>query len=83
MEPGTREVRFSFRDSAEFGGDFNDTSMAPTTQIKDWSQPETGIRPRPAEGPSYYYVRVVQRFSAAQPDREGEAAWSSPIFVRR
>jgi hypothetical protein len=83
VEPGAREVRFSFRDSAEFGGDFSDTTMGATTQIKDWSRPETGIRARPSEAASYYYVRVVQRYSAAQPDREGEAAWSSPIFVRR
>ncbi|MEK7404958.1 MAG: hypothetical protein AAB225_07605 [Acidobacteriota bacterium] len=31
----------------------------------------------------YYYLRVIQSYSAQQPDVEGEIAWSSPIFVRR
>lgn len=50
---------------------------------KDWNRPETGIRPRPEAPESYYYVRVIQAFSQAQLVREGEIAWSSPIFVRR
>lgn len=83
VAPGRREASFSFRDTAQFGGNFADTSMGPTSQIKDWSRPETGIRPRPPDAPSYYYVRVVQRYSAAEPEREGEVAWSSPIFVGR
>jgi hypothetical protein len=32
---------------------------------------------------NYYYVRVLQSFSAEQPDVEGEIAWSSPIYVRK
>ena len=32
---------------------------------------------------NYYYVRVIQSFSAEKPDVEGEIAWSSPIYVRR
>ena len=85
-EPGVldaRVVTFSFRDSAEFGGAFNDTTMHASSQIKDWSRPETGIRPRPAVAESYYYVRVVQSFSREKPALEGEIGWSSPIFVRR
>jgi Protein of unknown function (DUF3604) len=85
-EPGAvdaRVVTFSFRDSAEFGGAFNDTTMHASSQIKDWSRPETGIRPRPAVAESYYYVRVVQSFSREKPALEGEIGWSSPIFVRR
>lgn len=75
---GARRARFSFRDTA-----FEDTSMGTTTQIKDWSKPETGVRPRPAAKESYYYVRVIQSYGAPKPDVEGETAWSSPIFVRR
>ena len=41
------------------------------------------IRARPAVPEAYYYIRVLQSFSAAQRDVEGETAWSSPIFVRR
>ena len=41
------------------------------------------VRARPAGKAAYYYVRVLQRYSAAEPQREGEIAWSSPIFVRR
>lgn len=73
-----RQLTFTFQDTA-----FDDTDMQPTSQIKDWTRPETGIRPRPPGPQSYYYVRVVQSFSAAQRDVEGEAAWSSPIYVRR
>lgn len=77
-----RNVSFTFRDAADFGGDFSDTEMAPTSQISDWQQPETGIRPRPPVTESYYYVRVLQSYSAGELEREGEVAWSSPIFVR-
>ena len=81
--PGPRHVRFSFRDTSEYGGNFADTSMGVTSQIKNWSKPETGVRPRPATKESYYYVRVIQSFGAGKPDLEGETAWSSPIFVRQ
>ena len=81
--PDARVVTFSFRDSTEFGGAFNDTAMHASSQIKDWNRPETGIRPRPAVAESYYYVRVVQSFSREKPALEGEIGWSSPIFVRR
>jgi len=80
---GSRHVRFSFRDTSEYGGNFADTSMGVTSQIKNWSKPETGVRPRPATKESYYYVRVIQSFGAGKPDLEGETAWSSPIFVRQ
>ena len=83
VEPGAREVQFSFRDAGEFGGNFADTTAAPTSQIRNWERPETGIRPRPSGKDAYYYVRVIQRYSAAQPETEGEIAWSSPIFVRQ
>jgi hypothetical protein len=73
-----RRLEFDFRDK----DDFSDTSMSPTSQIRDWSRPETGIRPRPQMKAAYYYVRVIQRYSEAEPEREGEIAWSSPIFVR-
>lgn len=78
-----RRAAFTFRDSSEYGGEFNDTSMHATSQIKDWAHPETGVRPRPKTPESYYYVRVVQSFSGQKPDEPGEIAWSSPIFVRR
>ena len=78
-----RRVSFTFRDDTEAGGDFADTKMHPTSHIRDWSRPETGIRPRPAARESYYYVRVIQSFSASEREAEGEIAWSSPIFVRR
>lgn len=81
--PGRRQVRFSFRDTSEYGGNFADTSMGVTSQIKNWSKPETNIRPRPAAKESYYYVRVIQSYGAGKPDLEGETAWSSPIFVRQ
>jgi hypothetical protein len=57
--------------------------MHPSSQIKDWRRPETGIRPRPAAAESYYYVRVVQSLNREKPALEGEMAWSSPIFVKR
>jgi hypothetical protein len=78
-----RRIQFSFRDNEALGSGFTDTSMGKTTEITDWARPETGIRPRPSTKSSYYYVRVIQRYSAAQPDTEGEIAWSSPIFVEQ
>ena len=41
--PAPERVAFSFRDDA--GGGFEDSTMYPSSQIKDWSKPETGIRP--------------------------------------
>jgi hypothetical protein len=82
-EGGARRVEFTFRDAKEFGGGFADTAMAATSQIQNWQAPETGVRPRPSRPESYYYVRVVQSYSAAEPKAEGEIAWSSPIFVTR
>lgn len=73
-----KRLAFTFQDNA-----FTDTEMRPSSQIKTWSHPETGIRPRPEAPESYYYVRVLQSFSPAKPDLEGEIAWSSPIYVRR
>ena len=55
--------QFTFRDNEKF----SDTSMAPTSQIKNWEAPETGIRPRPAGKAAYYYVRVIQRYSRELP----------------
>jgi hypothetical protein len=72
-----RRVEFTFRDEESFA----DTSMAPTSQIRNWDAPETGIRPRPPGKAAYYYVRVIQRYSRDLPDEEGEIAWSSPIYV--
>lgn len=72
-----RRLEFDFRNN-----DFSDTTMSPTSQIRDWSRPETGIRPRPQVKSAYYYVRVIQRYSPTEPEREGEIAWSSPIFVQ-
>ena len=74
-----RVIEFSYRDNEKF----DDTSMAPTSEIRNWDAPETGIRPRPAGKTAYYYVRVTQRFSRDLPEREGEIAWSSPIFVKQ
>ncbi|MCP5117231.1 MAG: hypothetical protein GY953_40925, partial [bacterium] len=82
-EAATRSASFTFRDEASFGGNFTDTTMAPTSQITNWAQPETGIRPRPDEPVSYYYIRVLQSFSPEARDRPGEVAWSSPIYVHR
>ena len=73
---GKSEARFEYKDA-----DFADTSMGPTAVITDWSRPETGIRPRPNPRESFYYLRVIQSFSEEEPTREGEVAWSSPIFV--
>lgn len=75
---GASVVEFEYRDE-----DFLDTSMSETATIRDWSRPETGIRPRPNPRESFYYLRVIQSYSQAEPDREGEVAWSSPIFVER
>jgi hypothetical protein len=74
-----RVVDFSYRDNDNFA----DTSMTSTGQIQNWQAPETGIRPRPQEKAAYYYVRVTERFSRDLPDREGEVAWSSPIYVKQ
>ena len=73
---GTNEAEFEYKDA-----DFSDTTMGSTAVITDWSRPETGIRPRPNPRESFYYLRVIQGFSAEEPEREGEVAWSSPIFV--
>ena len=75
---GSSDVEFEYRD-AEFG----DTSMGPTVTISDWSRPETGIRPRPDPTESFYYLRIIQSYSGRELDKEGEVAWSSPIFVTR
>jgi hypothetical protein len=82
-DAGSSTLSFSFRDSAEFGGDFKDTSMAATTQIRNWEAPETGIRPRPKAPESYYYVRVLQSYGPAESEVEGEIAWASPIYVEQ
>ncbi len=74
-----KQVSFTFRDAETF----DDTSMGPTSQIENWADPETGVRARVNQDESYYYVRVLQSFSAAELEKEGEVAWSSPIFVRR
>ena len=76
-----RHIAFTFRDSSEFGGDFNDTTMHPTAEVKDWTHPETGVRPRPPKRESYYYVRIIQSFSRQNPNEIGELAWSSPIYI--
>ena len=78
---GENRVAFQYRDIESFGGNFDDTSVAPTATIQDWSRPETGIRPRPNDKESFYYLRVIQSYSSAEPDKEGEVAWSSPIYV--
>jgi len=62
---------------------FADLTMKETSQIRNWEKPETGIRGRAKQPAAYYYVRVIQRYSAAEPEAEGEIAWSSPIFVYR
>ncbi len=75
---GSSSVEFEYRDA-----DFGDTSMGETVTITDWERPETGIRGRTDTTESFYYLRVFQSFSAEEPDKEGEIAWSSPIFVSR
>ncbi len=74
-----RVVEFSFRDNEHFG----DTTMGPSQEIQNWEAPGTGIRPRPAEKTAYYYVRVTERYSKELPERAGEIAWSSPIWVKQ
>jgi hypothetical protein len=74
-----RVAEFSFRDNNTFA----DTRMASTQEIQNWDAPETGIRPRLQGQWAYYYVRVIQRFSSEFPEREGEIAWSSPIYVKQ
>ncbi len=73
---GAERVAFRYRDQ-----EFGDTSMGETALIADWSRPETGVRARPSDGESYYYVRVVQSYSASELEKAGEVAWSSPIYV--
>ena len=75
---GARDIEIKYRDE-----DFADTSMGPTATITDWSRPETGIRARPNPDESFYYLRVIQAYSRDEPEKEGEIAWSSPIFVER
>jgi hypothetical protein len=75
--PDPRVLAFAYRDEERFA----DTSMGPTSQIRNWDAPETGIRPRPPGKTAYYYVRVIQSFSREQPAQPGEIAWSSPIYV--
>ncbi|MFN7933989.1 MAG: hypothetical protein U0R19_11715 [Bryobacteraceae bacterium] len=74
----TGDASLTWRDDS-----FADTSMKETSQIRNWDKPETGIRPRSKQPAAYYYVRVIQRYSTAEPEAEGEIAWSSPIFVHR
>ena len=73
---GRSNLAFSYRDE----NDFDDVSAGPTATVTDWDRPETGIRPRP-DGERYYYLRVIQSYSNDEPDKEGEIAWSSPIYV--
>lgn len=75
---GASAIEFEYRDE-----EFADSSMGPTVTISDWSRPETGIRARPNPNESFYYLRVIQSFSADETEKEGEVAWSSPIFVER
>lgn len=75
---GARRIQFDYRDE-----NFADASMGETATIRDWSRPETGIRGRPDSRESFYYLRIIQSFSADEPDKEGEVAWSSPLFVSR
>ena len=75
---GSARVQFEYRDA-----DIDESSMGATALIEDWSRPETGIRGRPDPTENFYYLRVVQSYSASEPDKEGEVAWSSPIFVTR
>lgn len=72
-------IDFTYLDNEGFA----DTSMTPTKEIRNWNAPETGIRPRPSGRTAYYYVRVTQQYSRALPNREGEVAWSSPIYIRQ
>jgi hypothetical protein len=72
-----KTMDFTYRDNEGFGN----TSVASTDQISNWNAPETGIRPRPEQKAAYYYVRIIQRYSHEFPEREGEVAWSSPIYV--
>ena len=58
-----RTVEYTFRDNEKFA----DTSMAPTSQIRNWGAPETGIRPRPAGKTAYYYVRAIQMAMSFMP----------------
>ena len=71
------QAAFSYRDLS-----FGDRSMATTTEVSDWTSPETGVRARPSSNESYYYVRVVQSYSETELGKDGEVAWSSPLFIR-
>ena len=75
---GKAQVKFEYRDT-----DFADSSMGPTVTIQDWSRPETGIRARPNPNESFYYLRIIQSYSDDELSKEGEVAWSSPIFIER
>ncbi len=75
---GASELSFAYRDLEASGA----AAVGPTVTIADWSRPETGIRPRPDDAANYYYVRVVQSYSETEPEKDGEVAWSSPIWVR-
>jgi hypothetical protein len=52
-------------------------TKSPAAKSVTFTFQDSAFRP----DPSYYYVRVIQSFSSAQPDMEGEIAWSSPIYV--
>ncbi len=73
---GAAALSFAYRDMQA-----DDRTVAPTAAITDWRRPETGIRPRPAGAANYYYVRVIQSYSEAELEKDGEIAWSSPIWV--
>ncbi|MBI1358018.1 MAG: DUF3604 domain-containing protein [Acidobacteria bacterium] len=74
---GQSRLQFSFRDQ-----EFANLTVGPTATVRDWDRPETGVRPRPRVPERYYYLRIVQSYSADEPDKPGEVAWSSPIYVR-
>ena len=76
---GGGKLSFAYRDMEASGN----AAVGPTATITDWSRPETGIRPRPEAAGNYYYVRVIQSYSEAEPEKDGEVAWSSPIWVRQ
>ena len=65
---GASKVSFRYRDEA-----FADTSMGETALIHDWKRPETGVRARPSESESYYYVRGEQT--------NDELVWASPMWI--
>ena len=73
---GAAVLAFAYRDMQA-----SDHTVGPTAAIADWTRPETGIRPRPDGAADYYYVRVIQSYSEAEPEKDGEIAWSSPIWT--